>query len=208
MAEAGFVSGVSRLNYLGMSLAAAVATAIAIMAAKGFVGFASDHPVISILLLLASVPVFFPFRKVTMPYAKAFFRKYAVVIVAAVLLTVGILSLSKYFVLAFLLLLHILMSIFLRVLKKNHIGVEIVMLITVLSGAAYGPKAGALMGAVSMVIDYVFSGRFSYFCIVTIPTYAAIGALAGSGIFELIWLSTQSCSARLRRRCFRLWRRH
>lgn len=170
--------GADPFRYLGVAFATASLTAAAVLALKGFV---SEHPVISIFLLLASVPLFLPFNKLMMPYMKSFFSKYILVIVPAILITIGILALSKYFVLAFLLLLHILMSIFLRVLKKNHIGVEIIMLITVLSGIAYGPKVGAIMGALSIIIDYVFSGRFSYFCIVTIPTYAAIGAIS-SGV--------------------------
>lgn len=168
--------GINPLRYAAVGLTTAILTAVAVLVLKGFV---SEHPVISIMLLLASVPLFLPFNKVMIPYTKAFFSKYVLVIVPAILVTVGFLSLTKYFLLAFLLLLHIAMSVFLRVLKKNHIGVEIIMLITVLSGMAYGPKVGAIMGATSMIIDYVFSGRFSYFCIVTIPTYAAIGAISG-----------------------------
>ncbi|GEM_PF-3841567 len=176
MSETRLGFGIYPFNYAAVGLGTAILTAVAVMALRGFV---SEHPVASIILFLSSAMAVLPFNKLMIPYMKIFFRKYVFVIVPAIMITVGILALSKYFVLAFLLLLHILMSIFLRVLKKNHIGVEIIMLITVLSGVAYGPKVGALMGAVSMVIDYVFSGRFSYFCIVTIPTYAAIGTISG-----------------------------
>lgn len=178
MSEAGFDFGLEeKLKYAAVGVATAALTALTAVFAKNFI---TEHPAASILLILAFIPAFLPFNKVAVPYMKRFAGKYLFVIVPSILITIGILSMTKYFVLAFLLFIHAAMSVFLRVLKKNHIGVEIITLITVLSGIAYGPKIGAIMGAASMITDYVFSGRMSYFCIITIPTYAAIGAISGA----------------------------
>ncbi|MBI2133134.1 hypothetical protein HYU11_00470 [Candidatus Woesearchaeota archaeon] len=85
---------------------------------------------------------------------------------------------TKYFFLGILLAVHSVSCYFLKGLKRNHIGIELITLITVLAGVAYGAKAGAAFGALSIAADYVFSGRISYFSLVTIPSYALIGVIS------------------------------
>jgi hypothetical protein len=70
-------------------------------------------------------------------------------------------------------------SAFLKIVRRSQIGVEMVMFSTIISGVLYGSKIGAAMGAVSMLIDYAFATRLSIFSIVTIPSYAAVGYIAG-----------------------------
>ena len=99
--------------------------------------------------------------------------------VTAVALAVAGLLFSKTFaVLSALIILHAVLSFAFKRLKKYRIGMETVMLLTITSAFAYGAKTGAIMGAAAMLLDYIFSMRFSYFTIVTTGTYAAIGYAA------------------------------
>ncbi|MBI3051460.1 hypothetical protein HYY74_03305 [Candidatus Woesearchaeota archaeon] len=116
--------------------------------------------------------------KTTLPYAREALRKYWPAMIIGAIATIVAISMTKYIIIGALLFLHAAMSVFTKVLKKNHIGIEIVTLIAVTSGIAYGPKIGAIAGGLAMVIDYIFSGRLSMFSIVTIPTYALIGVIA------------------------------
>ncbi len=97
---------------------------------------------------------------------------------AAVIALSGLLFSRNFAIIAALLLLHAATSFVFRELKKARIGLELVMLITMLSAFAYGGKAAALIGAGAMLMDYVFSLRFSYFVIVTTTAYALIGLAA------------------------------
>lgn len=85
----------------------------------------------------------------------------------------------RYFLLLALLLVNIFSSAMLKTVRRHQIGVEMVMFSTVISGVLYGPVIGAVIGAVSMVIDYAFATRLSFFSIITVPSYAAAGYIAG-----------------------------
>lgn len=119
--------------------------------------------------------------KLTKTGFKGFVRGYGLVISVSALAALFLTSSIKPAVFAALLLLNAASSFFLRAIKRSsRVSVEITMLITVLASFAYGPKTGAVLGAASMLMDYIFSMRFSYFMIVTISTYAIIGLVAGS----------------------------
>jgi hypothetical protein len=100
-------------------------------------------------------------------------------IIVAVLIGASLLISRNASVMVALFMLHATTSFFLRHIKNNRIGIELNLLIAIVAGVVYGPKAGALLGGLAMLFDYVFSLRFSYFCLVTIPTYAAIGFATG-----------------------------
>ncbi|MBI3034188.1 hypothetical protein HYY72_03430 [Candidatus Woesearchaeota archaeon] len=123
--------------------------------------------------------ILFQFRQ-SIPHIRAFLSKYLLAITLSITFTLAALALSKYFILALLLLAHAASCFLLKTLKRNHIGIELTTLITVLSGVAYGAKAGAIIGAAAMSIDYAFSMRLSYFSIITIPSFALVGILAGT----------------------------
>lgn len=176
MTEAWFESGVVS-RYVFVALLSVFATAGSVLFVRGFV---FPHPLLSILAFVGLMPVLLPLNRVMMPYAKGFFRRYGLAVVAGIIFTLAVFSLTRYFVVVVLLLLHAASCVFLRFLKRHNIGFEFVMLITVLSGVAYGAKAGAFIGAVAMAMDYIFSARVSYFSIVTIPTYALVGILASA----------------------------
>jgi len=96
-----------------------------------------------------------------------------------VALIILLIPLRHYFLLILLLAINVATSAFLKDLRRNEIGIEMVMFSTVISGVLYGPAIGAVIGAVSMVIDYAFATRLSLFSIITVPSYAAAGYIAG-----------------------------
>jgi hypothetical protein len=144
--------------------------------------FVIYHPFISLMLVLLCIPLLIPISKFFFPQIRQmkFIGKYIPVIMLGIIAALFFLSLTSFFILALLLMLHALSSIVLRVFKRNNFGFELVLLITVLSGVAYGAKTGAIMGSIAMLMDYIFSGRLSIFSIITIPTYALIGMLSST----------------------------
>jgi hypothetical protein len=119
--------------------------------------------------------------KITGTDFREFVKKYGWVIVVSALAALFVTSKIKPVVFAMLLLLHAATSFLFRSMKnQSRISFELTMLITVLASFAYGPKVGAVLGAASMLMDYAFSMRFSYFMPVTITSYALIGFFAGS----------------------------
>jgi len=110
-----------------------------------------------------------------------FVRSYGLVVMAATLAALLVTSQLKPGVFALLLVIHAMVSYFVRTLKNmGRLGIELVMLITVLGSFAYGPKTGAILGAVALLMDYVFSARFSYFAPITMTAYALVGLLAAN----------------------------
>ncbi len=57
-------------------------------------------------------------------------------------------------------------------------GFELILLVTVISGIAYGSVAGMIVGGLSITLGYILSRRLSIFSIVTVPSYMIIGFLA------------------------------
>jgi hypothetical protein len=101
-------------------------------------------------------------------------------LIAAFLLLLLILMwlFREYLFLIVLIGINVFTSTMLKFLRRNQIGVEMVMFSTVMSGVIYGPAVGAVMGALSMLVDYVFATRISLFAVVTIPSYALVGYFA------------------------------
>ncbi len=87
-------------------------------------------------------------------------------------------AMRHYIFLIALIMINVLSSTVLKNLRRNQIGIEMVMFSTVMSGAVYGPAIGAVTGAAAMLADYVFATRFSVFSVVTIPSYALVGLLS------------------------------
>jgi hypothetical protein len=113
-------------------------------------------------------------QKIKAIRAKQFLIYGAVVIIGLLLF-----AFRHYLLLLGLLMVNVISSALLKVVRRNQIGIEMVMFSTVLAGVIYGPVIGAVMGAVSMIIDYAFATRLSFFSIVTVPSYAAVGYIAG-----------------------------
>ena len=121
----------------------------------------------------------------TMSFAKVHIRdyveKYGWLVIPPALAAIFAISSLKPLVFVVLFILHALACFFLRTLKNTaRLGIELIMLITVLGSFVYGPKTGALLGATAMLMDYALSARFSYFVPITTAAYALIGLFAGS----------------------------
>ncbi len=138
---------------------------------------------IVLTLLLAAVmftSAFFAMR-VARTHVSKYIQKYGWLVIPPALASLLILSSAKPVVFLVLFVLHALACFFLRTLKNTaRLGIELIMLITVLGSFVYGPKAGALLGATAMLMDYALSARLSYFVPVTTAAYVLIGLLAGS----------------------------
>ena len=138
---------------------------------------------IVLTILLATALFFSAFfaMRVTKVYLRSYFEKYGLLVIPPALAALFLLSSVKPVVFVVLFMLHGLACFFLRTLKNTaRLGIELIMLITVLGSFIYGPKAGALLGATAMLMDYALSARFSYFVPVTTAAYALIGLIAGS----------------------------
>jgi hypothetical protein len=112
---------------------------------------------------------------------KEFLRKYGWIVGTSAIIALFVTSQIKPIIFAALLIIHAATSYIFRTMKnQSRISIEFTMLITILASFAYGAKTSAVLGAVSMLIDYAFSARFSYFMPVTITAYALIGFFAAS----------------------------
>lgn len=140
----------------------------------------SNIALTAMLAFLIFTSAFFAMR-----FAKTHLRRYAqkygwIAIPSAL---AGIFAMSSLNPVVFLVLfvIHALACFFLRTLKNTaRLGIELIMLITVLGSFVYGAKVGALLGATAMLMDYALSARFSYFAPITTAAYALIGLFAGS----------------------------
>lgn len=114
-------------------------------------------------------------------HVRDYAERYGWLVIPPMLAALLLVSSLKPVVFIMLFLLHSVACVFLRTLKNTaRLGIELIMLITVLGSFIYGPKVGALLGAVAMLMDYALSARFSYFVPVTTAAYALIGLIAGS----------------------------
>ena len=133
-----------------------------------------------ILSMVVFVSMFFAMR-LGKVYLRSYVERYGWLVIPSALAALFLLSSVKAVVFVGLFVVHALACFFLRTLKNTaRIGIELIMLITVLGSFVYGPKTGALLGATAMLMDYALSARFSYFVPVTTASYALIGLFAGS----------------------------
>ncbi|MBI2176034.1 hypothetical protein HYU40_01635 [Candidatus Woesearchaeota archaeon] len=139
----------------------------------------------NIVLTLMLAFVVFTSAFFAMHFAKTHVRKYAKkygwLVIPSALAAIFAISSVKPLVFVVLFIIHALACFFLRTLKNTaRLGIELIMLITVLGSFVYGAKAGALLGATAMLMDYALSARFSYFVPVTTAAYVLIGLFAGA----------------------------
>ncbi len=116
-----------------------------------------------------------PGRKAVIERLKRITVKDAFIGAGIVMTGIMLFAMRHYLFLVALIIINVLSSTLLKTFRRNQIGVEMVMFSTVMSGVVYGAVVGAVMGAASMMVDYAFATRFSYFSIVTIPSYAIVG---------------------------------
>ena len=133
-----------------------------------------------LLAFAAFVSIFFSIR-VAKEHLRRYVGRYGWLAIPPALAALFAASSLKPMVFFALFLMHSAACVFLRTLKNTaRLGIELIMLITVLGSFAYGPKTGALLGGAAMLMDYALTARFSYFVPVTTGGYMLIGLLAGN----------------------------
>ena len=166
------------IRYLLIVLVSFISTFVVASAVRSIV---RNNIVLTILLATALFFSAFFAMRVAKAYLRSYFQKYGLLVIPPALAALFLLSSIKPVVFVLLFMLHGLACFFLKTLKNTaRLGIELIMLITVLGSFVYGPKAGALLGAAAMLMDYALTARFSYFVPVTTAAYAFIGLIAGS----------------------------
>ncbi len=136
---------------------------------------------LTILLALAGFIALFLAMRFGKEFLKGHLGRYGWIVIPPALAATFLASSIKPVVFAILFMLHGMACLFLTPLKNTaRLGIELIMLITVLGSLAYGPKTGALFGAAAMLMDYALTARLSYFVPVTTAAYALIGTFAGN----------------------------
>ena len=119
--------------------------------------------------------------------------KYLLIFFAIMFLLFVFISKRMFVFLAISLAITTLVALMMRTLRRTPIGLEFVMFPTVLSGFAYGPVAGAVMGGLCILIDDIISAKISPYSLTYIPMYMLAGFFAsffsGSSI-ALIGITT------------------
>jgi len=90
-----------------------------------------------------------------------------------------ILKLNKplFFIVLFLIL-NILIALILKPFRTILFGIELVMFATVLTGMAYGVKAGLFMGLFASALKIIFQDGFTIIGIFVVPSYTLMGLIA------------------------------
>ena len=74
----------------------------------------------------------------------------------------------------------VVVSLFIQQFHLRIIGLELVTFATVITGVAYGPFAGAIVGIILVLIHLVLSGYFGVYYVWVVPGYALAGYLASA----------------------------
>ena len=114
---------------------------------------------------------------------RKFILKLILIILIIVFLSLTYSEFKKIIVIIFFLVINIIVALMKRLIIKRFIndfvkGIELIMFSTIIISFAYGSKMGMLVGGLSMVINYIFEGRFSIYFVLTIPLYMIIGYLS------------------------------
>lgn len=104
--------------------------------------------------------------------------KYLLIFFVIMFLLFVFISKRMFVFLAIFLVITALAALMMRTLRRTPIGIEFVMFPTVLSGFAYGPVAGAVMGGLCILIDDIISSKISPYSLTYIPMYMLAGFFA------------------------------
>jgi hypothetical protein len=81
---------------------------------------------------------------------------------------------TKFFIFIPLFAIHIAISWFRNAASLNWIGFELILVITVLSGILLGPLWAIMFATLALIINYVLSGKYIRYIVVTLPLYLLI----------------------------------
>ena len=135
---------------------------------------------ITIFSAIALVSLFFA-RWIGILPVRSYVERYGLFVIPSIFAGLFVVSSIKPAVFVILFILHGIICLFLRMVKNTmRLGIELVMLITILGSFVYGPTTGAILGVTAMLMDYALTTRFSYFVPVTTGAYAMMGIFAAS----------------------------
>lgn len=133
---------------------------------------------IMIFSAIALVSLFFARRIGILP-VRSYVERYGLFVIPSVLAGLFVAFSLKPAVFVILFIIHGMLCLFLRTFKNTlRLGIELIMLITILGSFVYGATTGAILGVIAMLMDYALTARFSYFVPVTTLSYMLIGLLA------------------------------
>lgn len=108
-----------------------------------------------------------------------FQKKNIILMIFAIIASALLFLVSKsVFFIALFLLINIVFGLIAGSLGFSSIGIEVVTLSTILTGAAFGSIAGIFMGIAARLIE-AFSSKRMHSLFVTLPLYAGVGLFAG-----------------------------
>lgn len=132
-----------------------------------------------------------------MPLTESITKNRTIIMTILVPLLLLFLLLGQSFVLMLLIVASILLSYLMGALHIKGIGVELVLLISILTGMQYGSVAGAVVAFLLITIHMISTQHINVYLLWVIPGYAAVGYLAGTtdmsitrfGIFAALGLN-------------------
>jgi len=107
-------------------------------------------------------------------------RNRSIVLIIAIPLIIMFIFVREVSVLSALIIASLILSYFMGQWRMKAVGLELVMLIAVLTGMTYGPMAGAIIAFVMIVIHMIATEHVNAYLLWVIPGYSIVGFLAGA----------------------------
>jgi hypothetical protein len=114
-------------------------------------------------------------------------KETAAVIIAGLALFAFITGFFGQFIIFMLIIAELVLAFFMGEFEIRQIGMELVTLITVLSGVLYGPIAGLVMGAVLVTLRFILTRMLGPYVLYSIPAMGIVGILAG---YSMQWFGS------------------
>ena len=106
------------------------------------------------------------------------FSKKAVLLILPLLLL--FLLLQQFFIVSFLIILSLALSYCLGIWHIRGLGIELVFLVTVITGFAYGSTMSLIVGLVLITFHMIMSQHVGVYFLWVIPGYAVVGFFSGT----------------------------
>ena len=105
--------------------------------------------------------------------------------IVSVILLVIFLVLGQSFILFILIVASVILSYMMGVWHIKGIGIELVLLSSIISGMMYGPIAGAVVALLLITIHMLSTQHVNVYLLWVIPAYAVAGYLAGTTSMDI-----------------------
>jgi len=108
-------------------------------------------------------------------------------VLIALPLLILFLLLKQFFVVSFLIVLSLALSYFLGVWHVRGLGIELVLLVTVITGFAYGSTMALIVGLVLITFHMIVSQHAGVYLIWVIPGYGIAGFFSGTTAMSITY---------------------